>query len=141
METRLFKFKARNQVDQIRKEISNNCKTFSEKERGIFTLTVPTGGGKTLASLRFALHHAKKYEMDRIFYIIPFTSIIDQNAEELRTFMEDKLIDGSYTTNTILEHHSNLSQDEATWKQKILSENWDSPIIFTTTAIPQPHNL
>lgn len=134
LETRLLKFKVRNQVDQIRNEISNNCKSFSERERGIFTLTVPTGGGKTLASLRFALHHAKKYEMDRIFYIIPFTSIIDQNAEELRSFLEDKRKDGSYTTNTVLEHHSNLSQDEATWKQKILSENWDSPIIFTTNV-------
>lgn len=134
LETRLLKFKPRNQVDQLRTEISNNCKFFSERERGIFTLTVPTGGGKTLASLRFALHHAKKHKMDRIFYIIPFTSIIDQNAEELRKFMEDKQVNGSFTTNTILEHHSNLSQDEATWKQKILSENWDSPIIFTTNV-------
>ncbi len=134
LEDRLLQFKVRNQVDEIRNEISNHCKSFSEKERGIFTLTVPTGGGKTLASLRFALHHAEKHQMDRIFYIIPFTSIIDQNAEELRTFMENKKSDSSYTTDIILEHHSNLSQDEATWKQKILSENWDAPIIFTTNV-------
>lgn len=134
LEGRLLEFKVRNQVDKVRNEISNHCKSFSEKERGIFTLTVPTGGGKTLASLRFALHHAEKHQMDRIFYIIPFTSIIDQNAEELRKFMENKKSDDSYTTDIILEHHSNLSEDEATWKQKILSENWDSPIIFTTNV-------
>lgn len=67
LEGRLLEFKVRNQVDKVRNEISNHCKSFSEKERGIFTLTVPTGGGKTLASLRFALHHAEKHQMDRIF--------------------------------------------------------------------------
>ncbi len=134
LETRLKEFEIRNQVDQIRNEISDTCKASAEKEKGIYFLSVPTGGGKTLASLRFALYHANKYKMDKIFYIIPFTSIIDQNADELRKFMETKKIDGSYTTDIILEHHSNLTQEEATWKQKVLSENWDAPIIFTTNV-------
>ena len=100
-------------------------------------MTVPTGGGKTFASLRFALNHAAHHcksdtMIDRIFYIIPYTSIIDQNAEEARKVLEDKDKNGNYLNKVVLEHHSNLTPDEETRRQNLLAENWDAPIVFTT---------
>ena len=98
---------------------------------GVFTLTVPTGGGKTLASLRFALHHANKHKLDRLIFIIPYTSIIDQNARVVRDILEvEKNDQGKF----VLEHHSNLLPELQNWKTKILSENWDAPIIYTTSV-------
>lgn len=122
-------FEVKNRVDEIRKEISDNCLKSSEKLKGLFTLTVPTGGGKTLASLRFALHHAKKHEHERIIYIVPFTSIIDQNAQVVREILESEKEDHG---RIVLEHHSNIGADVQSWKEKILTENWDAPIVFTT---------
>ncbi len=134
LENRLSNFTQRNDVDRLRLEISNNCRDYAEKPQGIYLLTVPTGGGKTLASLRFALYHAKKYKMERIIYVIPYTSIIDQNAEEIRKFMEDRDVDGSHLNRVVLEHHSNLTPEEETWQQKILSQDWDAPVVFTTSV-------
>jgi CRISPR-associated endonuclease/helicase Cas3 len=71
-------------INTIRRNISDACKNRAEHPQGIYTLTVPTGGGKTYASLRFALHHAKKHNLERIIYIIPYTSIIEQNAAVIR---------------------------------------------------------
>ncbi len=128
LEKRLSEFKQQNEVDRLRKEISENCLRFARKPRGIYLLTVPTGGGKTLASLRFALHHAKEHKLHRIIYAIPYTSIIDQNAEEVRKFMEDRGVDGAYLNRILLEHHSNLTPEEETWQQKILAQDpWSSP--------------
>lgn len=119
-------------VNSVRKEVSDNCKRKSLKlERGIYTLTVPTGGGKTLSSLRFALHHAKKHNMDHIFYIVPFTTIIEQNAGYVKKILEDKESSGKI----VLEYHSNIFYDGNDESQKhlnILSENWSAPIVFTT---------
>lgn len=122
----------RNEVDEIRSRVSQSCLEFSSKPKGIYQLTVPTGGGKTFASLRFALNHAKKHSMDRVFYVIPYTSIIDQNAEETRKVLEDKDKNGNYLNKVVLEHHSNLTPDEETRRQNLLAENWDAPIVFTT---------
>ncbi|KUG27031.1 crispr-associated helicase cas3 [hydrocarbon metagenome] len=122
----------KNKVDKLRNIISIRCFDFAEKPRGIYQLTVPTGGGKTLASLRFALNHAKHHKMDRVFYIIPFTSIIDQNANEVRKILEDKDEQGKYSDRIVLEHHSNLTPEEETRRQNLLAENWDAPIVFTT---------
>jgi len=122
----------RNEVDELRSRVSQSCLDFSSRPKGIYQLTVPTGGGKTFASLRFALHHAKEHSMDRVFYAIPYTSIIDQNAEEVRKIMEDKDKNGKYLNKVVLEHHSNLTPDEETQRQNLLSENWDAPIVFTT---------
>lgn len=118
-------------IDHLRQTISRHCREGASHGKGIYTLTVPTGGGKTLASLRFALHHAKKYEMDRVIYAIPFTSIIDQNAEVVRGILEPQ---GSEPGNVVLEHHSNLTPEEQSWRGKILAENWDAPIVFTTNV-------
>lgn len=124
--------KDKNDVDDLRNEVSQHCFDFATKPKGIYQLTVPTGGGKTLASLRFALNHAAFHKMDRVFYIIPFTSIIDQNADEVRKILEDKDENGKYLDRVVLEHHSNLTPEEETKRQNLLSENWDAPIVFTT---------
>ena len=115
-------------IDQIRQSISDSCHQKASSPQGIFTLSVPTGGGKTLASLRFALEHAKHYELDRIIYVIPYTSIIEQNAEVARDFLERE--DDLFPW--VLEHHSNLVRENENWQTKLLSENWDAPVVFTT---------
>lgn len=130
-ETYLTTFKPRNRVDEIRKEISLSCLNFATREKGLFRLTVPTGGGKTLASLRFALHHAKYRQMDRIIYVVPYTSIVDQNASAVRAIFESSEVDSKQI---VLEHHSNLTPENDTWQSKILSENWDAPIVYTTAV-------
>jgi len=122
----------KNEVDDLRDEVSQQCFNCAAKPKGIYQLTVPTGGGKTLASLRFALTHAKYHKMNRVFYIIPFTSIIDQNADEVRKILEDKDDKGKPLDRVVLEHHSNLTPEEETKRQNLLSENWDAPIVFTT---------
>lgn len=122
----------KNEVDDLRNQVSESCLSCSSKPRGIYQLTVPTGGGKTLASLRFALNHASYHEMDRIFYIIPYTSIIDQNADEVRKILEDRDKNGRYLDNVVLEHHSNLTPEEESRRHNLLAENWDAPIVFTT---------
>jgi CRISPR-associated endonuclease/helicase Cas3 len=115
-------------INAIRRNISENCKNRSQESQGIYTLTVPTGGGKTYASLRYALHHAKKHGLERIIYIIPYTSIIEQNAEAIRKAIEQK----GDQTSWVLEHHSNLEPENQTWHSKLASENWDAPIVMTT---------
>ncbi|MBV6467608.1 MAG: CRISPR-associated helicase/endonuclease Cas3 [Candidatus Brocadia sp.] len=121
-------------INAIRQRISQECYGFAKKPKGLYRLTVPTGGGKTFASLRFALHHADKYEMDRIIYVLPFTTIIDQNAEEIRKVLEDKDKNGKYLDRVVLEHHSNLMPDKETARQMVLSENWDAPVVLTTNV-------
>ena len=123
LENKIVQFTQDSAIAQIRRNISDNCLQRAQSDQGLFTLSVPTGGGKTLASLRFALEHAKKHELDRVFYIIPYTSIIEQNANEVRNILGDEWV---------LEHHSNLEPEKQTWQSKLLSENWDKAIIFTT---------
>lgn len=134
LERRLAKFRQHNKVDILRQEVSQRCREAAGRPRGVYLLTVPTGGGKTLASLRFALHHARHHRLDRIIYVIPYTSIIDQNAEEVRKFMEDRDSEGRYDTRVVLEHHSNLTPERETDRQKILAQDWDCPIVFTTSV-------
>lgn len=121
-------FEIKNEVDQKRCEVSSSCRQRARAKQGLYYLTVPTGGGKTFSSLRFALHHAKEHELDRIIYVIPYTSIIDQNASEVA-----KIFD-SISKEIVLEHHSNLVPEKDTYRNRILSENWDAPIVFTTSV-------
>ena len=123
LETHLASFENRYLIDEIRRKISDDCLKRAVDFQGIYTLTVPTGGGKTLASLRYALHHAQKHNLDSIIYIIPYTSIIDQNAQAVREILGE---------DWVLEHHSNLEPEKQSWQDKLLSENWDKPIVFTT---------
>lgn len=130
LERRLAAFAPREPIGQLRQDISQHCRDGATRKRGMYTLTVPTGGGKTLASLRFALHHAALHEMDRVIYVIPFTSIIDQNAEVVRAILEAD--DTASRGRIVLEHHSNLTPEAQGWREKMLTENWDAPVIYTT---------
>ncbi|EEL61425.1 CRISPR-associated helicase/endonuclease Cas3 (plasmid) [Bacillus cereus] len=123
-------------INMLRADMSDQCDQFAERPSGIYTLSIPTGGGKTLASLRYALKHAKTHNKKRIIYVVPFTTIIEQNAEEVRRILEDE--------ENILEHHSNIVEEvndhdenedgmaSIQQKLKLAKDNWDSPIIFTT---------
>ena len=128
LEQHLANFSDCSNVNSIRKKVSQKCKERFSDAQGVYTLTVPTGGGKTFASLRYALGHAKEHGLDRIVYVIPYTSIIEQNAEEIRKVIEKESDGFSW----VLEHHSNLEMEKSTWNNKLTSENWDSPIVLTT---------
>jgi CRISPR-associated endonuclease/helicase Cas3 len=119
-------------INQHRRAIADSCREAGIRVgAGVYTLTVPTGGGKTLASLRFALHQAKERKLDRVIYVIPYTSIIDQNASVTRAILEPTAVPQDQGS-IVLEHHSNLTPEQQTWREKILSENWDAPVVFTT---------
>lgn len=124
MESFVASLLCKNDIDILRGQISDACKNFAVKNTGIYSLTVPTGGGKTYSSFRYALEHAKEDHKDRIIYIAPFTTIIDQNAKQIKNILKcDPLI---------LEHHSNVIRDNDREEFKLMTERWDSPIIFTT---------
>lgn len=125
-------------INTRRAKILDECRKKALHPPGIYTLTVPTGGGKTLSSLSFALRHAVSHGKNRVIYVIPYTSIIEQNAAVFRSVLGD---------NNILEHHSNfaypdeeLNESEAelsgdVWQRlKLAAENWDMPIIVTTNV-------
>jgi CRISPR-associated endonuclease/helicase Cas3 len=129
-----LKFTKSNRIDDLRETVSRRCHDASRKSKGVFQLAVPTGGGKTLSSLRFGLHHAEYHDLDRIVYVIPYTSIIDQNAEAVRAVLGDPDRNRWDSDGIVLEHHSNLTPENETIRQSILSENWDAPIVFTTSV-------
>lgn len=131
LERKMAAFPNETWVDQRRREISDHCLSASEWPRGLVTLTVPTGGGKTLASLRFALHHARRWDLDRVIYVSPYISIADQNAQVVREVLEPK---GCDFASIVLEHHSNLTPDKESWRGSLLAENWDAPVVFTTAV-------
>jgi len=116
---------ARTEVNEVRENILSDCLDAASRPPGLFSLTVPTGGGKTLSSMAFALKHAIKYGKRRIIYVIPFTSIIEQNAQVLREMI---------SAECVLEHHSNFIPDNSDWKTKLATENWDAPVIVTTNV-------
>lgn len=113
------------QVKRQRESVLADCLRSAKEEAGLFSLTVPTGGGKTLASLAFALEHAKRYAKRRIFYVIPFTSIVEQNAAVFRHMLGDE---------AVLEHHCNYIPDETDWNTRLAVENWDAPVVVTTNV-------
>ena len=94
----------------------------------MFSLTVPTGGGKTLSSLAFALRHAGRHGQRRVIYAIPFTSIIEQTSDTFRSAL------GSLGAQAVLEHHSNLDPRNETLRSRLAIENWDTPIVVTTNV-------
>lgn len=127
-EKKLDEFPQIRPIDRARRAISDKCREGASLPSGVFRLNVPTGGGKTLSGLRFALAHAQKYGKDRIIFTSPLLSILEQNAEVIRDFINDDSI--------ILEHHSNIVRSEENSeemdKYELLAETWESPIIITT---------
>ena len=120
-------------LNRLRSEILEHAVEQAAQPQGLFTLTVPTGGGKTFTSMAFALEHAKQHGMRRVIYVIPFTSIIEQNAAEFRKAF------GELGEQAVLEHHSTFDdgklKNEATKdKLRLASENWDAPIVVTTAV-------
>ncbi len=121
-------FSAETPIQQARRIFSDCCAAAAEQAPGLYRLDLPTGGGKTLAALRYAVLHASKHHMRRVFYIAPLLSIIDQNAESIRKAVGDSM--------AVLEHHSNIVHEdlspEKLKKTELLQENWDAPLIITT---------
>lgn len=111
-------------VNRVRAEVLRQCRERASDPPGIFSLTVPTGGGKTLSSLTFALMHAVQHSKRRIIYVIPYTSIIEQTAGVFRGIFGENVV----------EHHSNLDPEKETAKSRVATENWDAPIIVTTNV-------
>lgn len=112
-------------VNAQREHILRDCLNSAEQTQGLFSLTVPTGGGKTLASMAFALRHAVKYGKRRIIYVVPFTSVIEQNAAVFRDMLGE---------DAILEHHCNFIPDACDWRMRLAIENWDAPVVVTTNV-------
>lgn len=112
-------------VNQARSAILAACRKAALQESGFFSLTVPTGGGKTLSGTVFAMDHAVLHGKSRIIYVIPYTSIIEQTADILRERLGKE---------NVLEHHSNISQDNETIHLQLAAQNWDAPVIVTTSV-------
>ena len=118
-------------VNRIRKQVQDVCRQAAERPSGVYSLTVPTGGGKTLSSILWAMLHAIRQGKQRIILSIPYTSIITQTAAVLKKIFGD---------DQVLEHHSNLAvdetdvSDETALRKKLATENWDFPIIVTTNV-------
>ncbi len=123
----------RNELCRRRNEILARCLCGGTDMQGLYTLTVPTGGGKTVASLAFALSHAKAHSMKRVIYVIPYTSIIEQTADVFRKILGEE---------NVLEHHSQAelyedsrdADDQEALRRRLACENWDALVIVTTAV-------
>lgn len=114
-------------VNRIRRTVLADCRAAASMPPGFFSLTVPTGGGKTLSSLAFALDHALVHRKQRIIYVMPYTSIIEQNADVFRRVLGD---------DQVVEHHCNIEERDVSDDDpaRLATENWDAPLIVTTTV-------
>lgn len=123
-------------IDELRSRMSAQCDDWASRPTGIYTLSIPTGGGKTYASLRYALKHVLREQKDRIIYVVPYTTILEQNADAVREIIQNQTC--------VLEHHGNVIDDklldhdfdyygQPLHKQlQLARDNWDYPIVFTT---------
>ena len=120
----------------LRREVLSHARSRAPEAPGVFTLTVPTGGGKTLSSLAFALAHAVRHQISRVIYVIPYMSIIEQTATVFREALRG---DAESAPDFVVEHHSTFDEDqvadrEAREKLRLAMENWDAPIVVTTAV-------
>lgn len=111
-------------VNRVRGRILAECRAAAARSPGAFTLSVPTGGGKTLAGMAFALDHAQHHRKRRVIHVIPYTSIIEQTADVFRKVFGD----------AVVEHHSNAESEREDARSRLACENWDAPIVVTTTV-------
>ncbi len=112
-------------LNRIRADILSQCRAKANEREGFFSLSVPTGGGKTLSSMAFALDHAIKYKKSRIIYVIPYTSIIEQNAKVFKNILGEE---------NVIEHHSNFDNGDENSRSRLATENWEAPIVVTTNV-------
>lgn len=112
-------------INKIRSQIQEECIQKASLSKGLYSLTIPTGAGKTLSSLAWALTHAENHELSRIIVVIPYTSIITQTASIFRDIFGEE---------NVVEHHSNIDSETQSWQNKLSSENWDAPVIVTTNV-------
>ncbi|WP_085833909.1 CRISPR-associated helicase/endonuclease Cas3 [Clostridium merdae] len=128
-EDKLLQHDSQTPINMARSSFSDQCRGFATQQGGgIYRLTLPTGAGKTLSSLRYTLHHAKQFGKKRILFVIPLLSVLEQNSAVIRDYIKDKA--------SLTEHHSNVvnvfdNLDELNQYQ-LLTETWDSPIVITT---------
>ena len=115
-------------VNEVRARVLDDCVAASNLGPGFFSLTVPTGGGKTLSSLMFSIRHALQHDLRRVIMAVPFTTIIEQTADQYRKAL------GPLAERGLVEHHSNISPTRDTRQNKLAAENWDAPIIVTTNV-------
>ncbi|NLL67947.1 MAG: CRISPR-associated helicase Cas3' [Clostridiaceae bacterium] len=130
LEDSISEFTQDSEISLIRNDISLKCLTAAEHPQGIYQLSVPTGGGKTLSSLRFALNHAKNHKMHHIIYVIPYLSVLEQTAKNINEALKHE-----YDENFILEHHSNIELPENendAQIYKLYTDRWSHPIVITT---------
>lgn len=137
LEHKLSSFTRRSRINDLRAQILASCREKASLSPGLFTLTVPTGGGKTLSSMAFALEHARRHGKRRVVYVIPYTSIIEQNAKVFRDVFPE---------HSVIEHHSTFDDEKsfgdenggvdssAQQRHRLACENWDSPVVVTTNV-------
>lgn len=118
-------------VNQQRAKVFSDCQNAASEPPGLFTLTVPTGGGKTLSSLAFAVKHAQQHGQKRIIFVVPFTTIVEQNAEVFRNIVAPLQTESFIP---LIEHHSSFDPERETDQSRLAAENWDAPIIVTTAV-------
>lgn len=128
LEKKLSSFREINKIDKLRNEMSDMCKAFASQDNGIYRLSIPTGGGKTYASMRYALEMARRTGKKHIYYVAPYLSILEQNANDIRTIFDDD--------EHILEHHSNVFIDtedmDELKRYELYADDWSAPVILTT---------
>ena len=139
-ETYMEHFTSDSELNRCRNKMSTACFEAGKREQGIYTLTLPTGAGKTLASLRFAVEHARRHSLARIVYVIPYTTILDQTARVIRRALGEE-----WCRYNLVEHHSNFcpeyqGQNQDSWdpeRKNWYMEaclTWDVPIVLTTSV-------
>ena len=127
-------FPATSEINARRCAILKRCREMGAGPKGLYTLTVPTGGGKTVSSLAFALRHAAEHGCSRVIYVVPYMSIIEQNAAKFAQILGEE---------NVLEHHSGVEYDEddlndaaaqRAMQKRLATENWDAPVVVTTAV-------